>query len=729
MGGGGRAAPREEAKANACCTQLPTASALAGTKGQVWQEPCAFTTPRLASATAGFYPPQLPFACPSPLHQRCLVSWPPRLARPCHLPRSSFPAHVDRGRAPPLPPAMAAPCAAWVSAFPGVRVSSPYRAAPAVSHRRRGAALRVGPSAVGSPAGDARPEAVEGAAAAAGANRASSPVGPGMPSRLPREATLPLTTAFTTGCPRQQGEARTAELPNGHAHPLWPHPLTIGVARLLYLGVTQTPGFWASPQRALAAAATATGSPDVLTITLMGRPLLSVILSAPALAAALAAPQTVMTADPIHVVMQRTLEPPACVFRSAAEAAEAKHSSKPAMEVLNAHFREAVTHTWWWSTADIHSRLDRAIESQLAAAVGPSGVATVDLFETFSGVVVTALLSVLVGDSFAATSGREVAVALRQWERSAWSLPWVLAPTTARRLHPGIEVTYARAYQPILDAVTAVMEKKEAVQPGTYLDDLFQTLNRAGQTGIVRPTHVATQVISALFAAHVNMHASGAWTVAHVAAHADLTAAAAAEVAVADAGRPPPVASERRSPTGLPVTEAVWAEALRSNAVTLAIRVTRAPFHVPSSIPAVAGSTSGAKGGGDSHPGWTIPGDGHLVALSVAHANTGTDYYGATGSVADPHRFVPPATRSWQAAEADRRLVLFGGGVHVCIGRRIAEDVLGRVWRAFFREHNRVELVGCEGGLPPADFLRASTTAQPTRPVYVRLRRRPSAER
>lgn len=313
----------------------------------------------------------------------------------------------------------------------------------------------------------------------------------------------------------------------GNAHPRWPLPPTVEVSRLLWLGATQTPGFWRFPLGVLATAAAAAGSPDVLTVTMMGRPLVTAVLSALAVAAALAAPSDVLTAEPMHLTMGRTFEVPASAYRSAAEAAEAVQMTPAAMEVLNAHFRQAVTHTWWWSTPDLHERLDRAIEAKLAAIVGPSGDATVDLFETFSQLVVTAMLAVFVGDTFAASYGSEVAVAFREWERAAWTLPWILAPLTARRLHPEIEPAYARAFQPILDAVTAVMEGEEAVQPGTYLHDMLTTLDQAGQMGMVRPAHVAKQVISALLAAHINTHVSGAWTVAHVAAHPDLTAAAA----------------------------------------------------------------------------------------------------------------------------------------------------------------------------------------------------------
>lgn len=624
------------------------------------------------------------------------------------------------GLAPPLLPAMTSPCAAWVGAFPGARVPSRRRSTRAVCHRaRRGAATRVAPAAVGAPAGDAGRLAADAAAAAARQSGAcpEGPAGQAAPPSLPWEATDPLAAASTASCPQQADEDRAAaEVATGNAHPRWPLPPTVEVSRLLWLGATQTPGFWRFPLGVLATAAAAAGSPDVLTVTMMGRPLVTAVLSAPAVAAALAAPSDVLTAEPMHLTMGRTFEVPASAYRSAAEAAEAVQMTPAAMEVLNAHFRQAVTHTWWWSTPDLHERLDRAIEAKLAAIVGPSGDATVDLFETFSQLVVTAMLAVFVGDTFAASYGSEVAVAFREWERAAWTLPWILAPLTARRLHPEIEPAYARAFQPILDAVTAVMEGEEAVQPGTYLHDMLTTLDQAGQMGMVRPAHVAKQVISALLAAHINTHVSGAWTVAHVAAHPDLTAAAAAEVAAADAGRPPPVAAAGRSPTGLPVMEAVWAEALRCNAVAPAIRGTRAPFHV-----AASAAAGGAAGGGDGQPGWTVPGGGHLVLLSPAHANTGADYYGEAAGDVDPHRFVPPATPSWQAAESDRRLLMFGGGVHVCIGRRVAEDILGRMWRALYRSQCRVELVGCEGGLPPADFLRAGSTAMPTRPVHVRL--------
>lgn len=648
----------------------------------------------------------------------------------------SPPADVDRGRfcPPPLPPpAMAAPAAAWVGSFvPAPPACRPPAAlsARAVCHRRRDVARWVGPSAVGAPAGDAGRRAGEAAAAARPREGESpaSPVGPGTaaaaapPPPLSHEtATSPPTTSAAS-CPHAQGKARTVGTAAGRAQPLGPPPPAIGLARLAYLAVTQTPGFWSSPLRVLTTAATKMGSPDVLTITLMGWPLLTAILSASALAAAHTTPEAVLTVDPMHTTLRRTFTAPASVFGDASEAAEAKRLAGGATDLMNAHFREALTRTWWKTTPGIQERIDRVIEAKLAAIVGPGGDAVVDLFETTSQVVVTAMLAVLVGEEFAAASGGEVATGLRQWERLAWSLPWMVAPTTARRLHPGIEAAYTRTFRPVYDAVTSVMEGKEAVQPGTFLDDLLTSFSNRNQLGAVRPVHVAEQVVVALFSAHVNTHASGAWTVAHVAADADLAAAVTAEVAAAHAGRPPPVAAAGRSPTGLPVLEAVWAETMRVNAVTPTIRATRAPLHVAAATAAVAAATGGKTGSGEgNHPGWTIPGDGRIVALCLAHANTGADYYGDTGSVVDPHRFVPPAGRSWQAAEADRRLVIFGGGPHLCTGRRVAEVTLARLWLALFRSPCRVELIGCEGGLPPADFARAGTLAVPTRPVYVRL--------
>lgn len=635
---------------------------------------------------------------------------------------------------------MATRSAAWAGVFapgPGRVSSSRRRSALAVCHQRRGASRRVGPSAVSTPAGDAGRLAADALAAARPREEEcpASPLGlgaavpPPPPLPVPQQTAVVSPTTSAAGCPHSQGGGGPAATAAGKEQPLYPPPPTIGFARLAYLAVTRTPGFWQAPFRVLTTAATATGSPDVLTVTLMGRPLLTVILSASALAAAQFSPEAVLAVEPMYATLRRMFTAPTSVYRNAAEAAEATRLAKAATDLTVDHLHVALTRTWWKTTPDIRERMDRAIEAKLAAIVGPDGVAVVDLFDLTSQAVITALLAVLVGDSLAAASAGQVAAGLRQWQRSAWSLPWMIAPITARRIHPGIEAAYTRVFCPVYDAVLSMMEGGEAVQPGTYLDDLLTALSRQNQLATVRPVHVAEQVVVVLFSAFINTHASGAWTVAHVATDADLTAAVAAEVAAVHAGRPPPVAATGRSPTGLPVLEAVWAETMRVNAVTPPVRQARAPIHVAASAAAVTAATGGKTDGGeDSHSGWTIPGDGRFVALSHAHANTGTDYYGDTGSVVDPRRFVPPAGQSWQAAEANRRLVVFGGGVHVCTGRQVAEVTLGRLWLALYRNHSRVELVGCEGGLPPADFLRAGTMAVPTRPVYVRLSRRGTAE-
>lgn len=219
----------------------------------------------------------------------------------------------------------------------------------------------------------------------------------------------------------------------------------------------------------------------------------------------------------------------------------------------------------------------------------------------------------------------------------------------------------------------------------------------------------------------VNTYATGSWAIAHTATDASISAAVTAEADALVAGRPPPVPSRSHSPTGMPVLEAVWAEAMRIYQIAPSIRLSTSPWHV-------AASTS-VGGGADGHAGWTVPGDHRLVALCVQDVNQGTDYYGDDAGQLRLKRFVPPAaTRSWQTAERERRLFSFAWGPHACIGRRVAEVLLQRIWLGLYSRYE-VALVGGPGErvagggveLPPADFVQAAATAVPTRPVWVRL--------
>eukprot|EP00168_Porphyra_purpurea_P017010 TRINITY_DN5704_c0_g2_i1.p5 TRINITY_DN5704_c0_g2~~TRINITY_DN5704_c0_g2_i1.p5 ORF type:complete len:116 (-),score=43.75 TRINITY_DN5704_c0_g2_i1:27-374(-) len=114
---------------------------------------------------------------------------------------------------------------------------------------------------------------------------------------------------------------------------------------------------------------------------------------------------------------------------------------------------------------------------------------------------------------------------------------------------------------------------------------------------------------------------------------------------------------------GMPVLEGIWAEALRFHVVAPVLRFARAPFHV-----AATGGGGGGGDGGGGHPGWTVPGDGRLVAISILGLNRGAHHAAADTFV--PTRFVPPHGRRWRAAEQERELYGFAWGAHVCIGRR-----------------------------------------------------------
>jgi len=511
------------------------------------------------------------------------------------------------------------------------------------------------------------------------------------------------------------------------------------VLRLLWLAVFHTPGVWQMPLKVMATAAKALGGVDVFTITLLRKPVLTTVVSHRAVARALNQPETTLSVEAVHSTARRALEPPP-PRRTAAETAEDERIEAAVVPTLLRHMRAALTRTWWTCTDGISTRLDRVITTELARVVAapPPGAAadgaesagtTVDLFDVLSKVVLYAGASAFLGDEFVATHGDGVWRGLRDWQRSAWTLPWVLFPRTARRLRPALLDAHTRAFGPIFAKVSRVMAGAEAAERGTYLADMMDALDAAGLRSTVRPVHIATQVFGVLTALHVNTYATGSWAVAHAATDPDVAAAVTAEADALAAGRPPPVRSPGHSPTHMPVLEAVWAESMRIYQIAPSIRLSIAPWHVVS-------SPHGAEAGNDTTGArWTVPGDHRLVALCIQDINQGRDYYGDHSDRLDVRRFVPPAAaRSWQAAERDRRLFSFAWGPHACIGRRVAEVLLQRLWLGLYSRYT-VELVGGRDGhvpsggvtLPPADFLQAAATAVPTRPVWVRLIRRGGA--
>lgn len=568
-----------------------------------------------------------------------------------------------------------------------------------------------------------------GSLAAAARNRVAAPVAAVAASSVGTAASLPrpksLQPPAVASRPRDAREGKSTT-------DTAPPPPTIGILRMAFLAFFRTPGFWAAPLRVLPVAAAALGSPDVITITFLRRPVLTAILSASATATALGAPESTLSVEAVHSTARRALEPPPARRRDAAAIAEEERQEAAIVPVLLRHMRAALTHTWWTATAKMIARLDRAIGEELATAIakaaaaettakapagsdgggdGDDSGAELELFETTSKMVLRAGVSAFLGDAFADTHGDEVWAGLREWQLSAWTLPWVLFPRLSRRLRPALLASHARAYTPILATVTAVLDGSTPAEEGTYLADAVDAVAAAGLGGQVSPVHVATQIFGVLVAMHINTYATGAWAVAHVATDAGLTDAVTAEVDALEDGRAPPIAADGPSPTGLPVLEAVWIEAMRVYQVAPSIRLAKAPYHVAASGTAKTG-----------HPGWTIPGDGRIVAACIGDLNTGAAYHGPTASTVDPHRYVPPVgpcRRSWQAAAHDRRLFNFAWGPHGCIGRRVAEVTLQRVWAAFYRSHS-VQLVGGPQ-LPPADFVQAAATAIPVAPVHVRL--------
>eukprot|EP00168_Porphyra_purpurea_P019427 TRINITY_DN773_c0_g1_i7.p1 TRINITY_DN773_c0_g1~~TRINITY_DN773_c0_g1_i7.p1 ORF type:complete len:553 (-),score=89.93 TRINITY_DN773_c0_g1_i7:198-1856(-) len=383
----------------------------------------------------------------------------------CHRPASRLPS-VTRGRRPAT---LMVPVALWgagsagrpradVAAVLGALAETLARLAAAVGFPVGAAPLRA--------ASSAEPGAVAPPLQRGGAGGAN--------------VVVPTLRRWRAGRARERGPTDKVALP-----PLPLQPL--GCSAWCGLALFHTPGVWRMPLKLMATAAEALGGVDVFTITLLRKPILTTVVSHRAVAAALSQPEKTLSVDAVHSTARRALEPPP-PRRTAAEAAEDARVEAAVVPTLLRHMRAALTRTWWTCTDGISARLDRVIACELARAVAaplPSSVAdgpasagaTVDLFDVFSKVVLYAGASAFLGDDFVTSHGDVVWRGFRDWQRSAWTLPWVLFPRTARRLRPALLDAHTRAFGPILAKVSRVMAGTEAAERGTYLADMIDALD------------------------------------------------------------------------------------------------------------------------------------------------------------------------------------------------------------------------------------------------------------
>lgn len=390
------------------------------------------------------------------------------------------------------------------------------------------------------------------------------------------------------------------------------------------------------------------------------------------------------------------------------------------------------------------------------------GGAVVDLFNVIARAVATAAVVAVAGPAYDAAAGDATAAGVMEWPPIAWGVPALWFPGVTRAVRRRAAAAFAGALRPLVAAAAAAMDPADpsSPEPETYLAVLAEALRAAGAGGSsgggngvaagVTPTQVGVHLYGALIGAHINTAATAGWVAAHIAADPAARSAVTAEVDAVLAGRPPPVAAAAGAAaavdcvTGLPTLESAWAEARRFYFASPAVCFARAPFEVPPSQPSADHTPSAEKasgGGGDvdgscgsGGGGWTVPGDGGAVLLSVLDASRGGDYY-TDGDVFQPRRFLPAAADGGgvdaAAAAAAGRLYGLGWGSDAASSTAKSQLLLSRLWRRLYSRYD-VTLVG-DGGvgggggdgatvsLPPADQLRAVATARPTRRVWARL--------
>jgi len=498
------------------------------------------------------------------------------------------------------------------------------------------------------------------------------------------------------------------------------------VVRLVLLGVFATPGFFGAPFKVLARAAAEVGGHDAVTLTWFGRPFITVLITHAATVAAAALPPTTLSMLPTWYKAWRT------------EAAPPPRGDAPppllaevVMPTIGPRLSAAVRSDWAaGGAAVLHARMDAAIDAELDAAVAAAGTARrgvgrpVDLFATLSRCTTRAGLVALAGPRHAAAHGAAAERGVRDWPAVVWSVPAIFATSAVRAVRRRATARHAAAVDPLTATVRRAMHGVAPAEARTLLTHLLDAVASEGLTAAVTPTQVSSYLYGSLVGAHVNLHATAAWAVAHVATEADLTAAAVAEVDAVLAGRRAAGAGPPWTPaaTGLPVLEGVVAEARRLYYTSPSVRFTRTPF-------AVADTRDGGAGG-RHRPGWTVPGGGHPVLLSIHDATRGAAYFD-DGDTFVARRFVPAGGLAHTSAEAGGHLYGYGWSPDVSVNR---VEALVPLQRLLLRLYARYTVTLTDRGghpvgaaaLPPADQLWAVATAKPVRPVWVRLAPRPA---
>ncbi|GAB0493593.1 hypothetical protein MMPV_004878 [Pyropia vietnamensis] len=558
-----------------------------------------------------------------------------------------------------------------------------------------------------------------------------------------------------------------------------PPPPSMSVLRLLWLAVTATPGFWSMPYLVLTVAAIAAGGDgDAFTLTFCRRRLATFLVSGRAVAAASALPVADLTNGPTLRAAWRVFEPlPREVTAAAAAAADAAAAAgRPpppppppfeaaVMRAVGPRVTAVVSAGWATAAPVVTARMDAAIDARLDAAVAAAGsrggssgdsvdCAVVDLFDTLSCAIAAAAVVVVAGPAYGAAHGDATIEGVMDWPPIAWGVPALWFPSVTRTVRRRAAAAFDGAMRSLVAAASKALDPAAPAlpEPETYLAVLADALRaeRGGVAAGVTPTQVAVHLYGALVGAHINTAATAGWAAAHVAAAGAVTrAAVTAEVDAVLAGRPPPVAANVAGGaaavacvTGLPTLESAWAEARRFYFAIPAVRFAREPFRVPpppsttQATPTAGGGGSDESSGGDNGSGWTVPGDGGAVLLSVLDASRGSDYY-TDGDTFNVRRFLPVAAGgggvSATAAAAAGRLYGLGWGPDAAASTAESQLLLSRLWRRLYSRFDVTLVDGPGGGaggdagsvpLPSADQLRAVATAQPKRRVWVRLTRR-----
>lgn len=308
---------------------------------------------------------------------------------------------------------------------------------------------------------------------------------------------------------------------------------------------------------------------------------------------------------------------------------------------------------------------------------------SVVLHEVMSRAVIRIALNTFIGPEFAKAYGDAFWKAFAEWEGNAYSVPWLAFPRTARTLNRNIGRNFAKFSGILKDWLHTVEASPELMPAHSYLKILWE------RQDVDMRSALAGHIVAILIAVHINTASSGAWTIAQTLRNEDFLADAQKECQTYQF-------KQWNDDQAMPTMTMIFHEALRYYFNSMAMREVRKDFRVGDIV---------------------VPGDGGLILLSVMSSHRDPKFYPS------PDTFVHDRFRDSKFlahATDSKKLMLWGGGPHMCPGRFMATSILRAIWSELFKSYN----VSLLNDLLPEQTWGSVGTSSPQSPIRIRISER-----